>query len=139
MPPVVFLVAIHQSSRVSFAQRCRSGARVSRVTCSGLLGALHLNDRYPLSISYLPIGTEFHDYESIERATQVPFYFATPHHSWERGTNENTNGLIRQYIPKGISMTKLDQYQCNAIARRLNRRPRKRLGFKTPEECFYAN
>jgi IS30 family transposase len=84
-------------------------------------------------------GTEFHDYESIERATQVPFYFATPHHSWERGTNENTNGLIRQYIPKGISMTKLDQYQCNAIARRLNRRPRKRLGFKTPEECFYAN
>jgi transposase, IS30 family len=84
-------------------------------------------------------GTEFHDYKSIERATQVPFYFATPHHSWERGTNENTNGLIRQYIPKGVSMTRLDQYQCNAIARQLNRRPRKRLGYRTPEECFYAN
>lgn len=84
-------------------------------------------------------GTEFHGYESVERATDVPFYFATPHHSWERGTNENTNGLIRQYIPKGVSMTKLDQYQCNAIARQLNRRPRKRLGYRTPEECFYAN
>jgi transposase, IS30 family len=84
-------------------------------------------------------GTEFHDYESIERVTQVPFYFATPYHSWERGTNENTNGLIRQYIPKGVCMKKLDQYQCNAIARKLNRRPRKRLGYKTPEECFYAN
>lgn len=84
-------------------------------------------------------GTEFHDYASIERATQVPFYFASPHHSWERGTNENTNGLIRQYIPKGTSMTQLDQYQCNAIARKLNQRPRKRLGFKTPRECFYAN
>jgi transposase, IS30 family len=84
-------------------------------------------------------GTEFHDYESIERATDVPFYFATPHHSWERGTNENTNGLIRQYIPRGVSMTKLDQYQCNAIARQLNRRPRKRLGYRTPEECFYAD
>lgn len=84
-------------------------------------------------------GTEFHGYKSIERATQVPFYFATPHHSWERGTNENTNGLIRQYIPKGVSMTQLDQYQCNAIARTLNRRPRKRLGYKTPEECLNAN
>lgn len=84
-------------------------------------------------------GTEFHDYQSIERATNVPFFFCTPHHSWERGTNENTNGLIRQYIPKGTSMAKLDQYQCNAIARQLNRRPRKRLGFKTPEECFYAD
>jgi IS30 family transposase len=83
-------------------------------------------------------GTEFHGYQSIEEATQVRFYFATPHHAWERGTNENTNGLIRQYLPKGTSMAKLDQYQCNAIARHLNRRPRKRHGFKTPEECFHA-
>jgi hypothetical protein len=49
------------------------------------------------------------------------------------------NVLIRQYIPKGESMTKPDQYQCNAIARQLNRRPRKRLGYRTPEECFYAS
>jgi len=84
-------------------------------------------------------GTEFHDYSSIELATHVPIYFATPYHSWERGTNENTNGLIRQYLPKGTTMAKLNQYQCNAIARKLNQRPRKRLDFKTPEECFYAN
>jgi IS30 family transposase len=45
-------------------------------------------------------GTEFHDYTQLERATGVAFYFATPHHSWERGTNENTNGLIRQYVPR---------------------------------------
>ena len=49
-------------------------------------------------------GTEFHSYKDVERATEVRFYFATPHHSWERGTNENTNGLIRQYLPKGTSM-----------------------------------
>jgi len=81
-------------------------------------------------------GTEFHDYAQIERATGVAFYFATPYHSWERGTNENTNGLIRQYVPKGTSMAKLSQQRCNAIARDLNDRPRKRLGFKTPQECF---
>jgi IS30 family transposase len=80
-------------------------------------------------------GTEFHDYAAIERATGTTFYFATPHHSWERGTNENTNGLIRQYVPKGTSMANLSQQRCNAIARALNNRPRKRLGFKTPQEC----
>jgi transposase, IS30 family len=53
-----------------------------------------------------------------------------------RGTNENTNGLIRQYVPKGTSMATLSQQRCNAIARALNDRPRKRLGFRTPQECF---
>lgn len=83
-------------------------------------------------------GTEFHAYDEIEHKTGVTFYFATPHHSWERGSNENTNGLIRQYIPKRTSMTRLTQHQCNVIAHKLNTRPRKRLGYKTPEECFYA-
>jgi transposase, IS30 family len=83
-------------------------------------------------------GTEFHGYAAIEAATDVVFYFANPHHSWERGTNENTNGLIRQYLPKGESMTSLTQHGCNEIARQLNRRPRKRHGYKTPEECFYG-
>jgi IS30 family transposase len=81
-------------------------------------------------------GTEFHGYATIERRTATRFYFATPHHAWERGTNENTNGLIRQYLPKGQSMARLTQQNCNAIARRLNRRPRKRLGYRTPEECY---
>ena len=81
-------------------------------------------------------GTEFHGYESIERRTGVRFYFARPYHSWERGSNENANGLLRQYLPKGVSMEVLSQRQCNAIARKLNTRPRKRLGFRTPLECY---
>lgn len=81
-------------------------------------------------------GTEFHGYRDIEADTGVPFYFATPHHSWERGTNENTNGLIRQYLPKGTSMAGLTQQQCDEIAVKLNSRPRKRLDFSTPEECY---
>jgi IS30 family transposase len=81
-------------------------------------------------------GTEFHRYAALERRLATRFYFATPHHAWERGTNENTNGLIRQYLPKGASMADLTQHDCNRIAARLNRRPRKRLGYRTPEECY---
>lgn len=79
-------------------------------------------------------GTEFHGYEEIERLTGVTVYFATPYHSWERGTNENTNGLIRQYLPKGVSMRNVTQARCGQIAAILNYRPRKRLGFFTPLE-----
>jgi len=81
-------------------------------------------------------GTEFHAYAALERTTATRFYFATPHHAWERGTNENTNGLIRQYLPKRHSMAWLTQHDCNRIAAQLNRRPRKRLGYRTPEECY---
>jgi transposase, IS30 family len=82
-------------------------------------------------------GTEFHGYAQIEERSAVKFYFATPHHSWERGTNENTNGLIRQYLPKRQSMAKLTQFQCDQIALKINLRPRKRLNFKNPYECFF--
>lgn len=81
-------------------------------------------------------GTEFHDYERVEKASGVKFYFATPYHSWERGTNENTNGLIRQYLPKGTCLRWLEQQHCNGIAAQLNNRPRLRLGFKTPREVL---
>ena len=81
-------------------------------------------------------GTEFHGYAVIEQATRARFYFATPHHAWEHGTNENTNGLIRQYLSKRQSMKHLTQHDCNRIATQLNNRPRKRLGFRTPEECY---
>lgn len=84
-------------------------------------------------------GTEFHGYSDIEYDTGVTFYFATPYHSWERGTNENTNGLIRQYLPKGKSMTKLTQKICNKIAFELNTRPRKRHGFTSPWTMFWRD
>jgi IS30 family transposase len=79
-------------------------------------------------------GTEFHSHAEIERKTGLKFYFATPYHSWERGTNENTNGLIRQYLPKRTSLASLTQVECNAIAMRLNNRPRKRHDYATPLE-----
>lgn len=83
-------------------------------------------------------GTEFHGYPQIEAATGTIVYFARPHHPWERGTNENTNGLIRQYLPKGQSMARLTQGQCNDIALKLNNRPRKRHGYETPQQRLFG-
>lgn len=81
-------------------------------------------------------GTEFHAYKDVEAATGARFFFANPHRSWERGTSENTNGLIRQYLPKRQSMGHLTQRQCTRIAQHLNDRPRKRLDYRTPKECY---
>ena len=103
-------------------------------------GTIEVVNRQPRRVQTITSdnGTEFHGYKDIERATGARFYFANPHHSWERGTNENTNGLIRQYLPKGTTMRNVSQARCNMIANHLNERPRKRLGYKTPKEC-YAN
>lgn len=81
-------------------------------------------------------GSEFHGYKEIERITGATFYFAHPYHSWERGTNENTNGLMRQYIPKGKNMIGYSQEDCDHICYCLNTRPRQRLDFRTPIEAL---
>jgi len=83
-------------------------------------------------------GCEFHSYKRLERRLGTTVYFATPHHAWERATNENTNGLLRQYLPKRTCLRDLTQHQCNAIAARLNHRPRLRLGFRTPHEVYHS-
>jgi IS30 family transposase len=81
-------------------------------------------------------GTEFHGYRDIEDQLDVNCYFATPYHSWERGSNENLNGLLRQFLPKGTSFRNLTQADCDRIARILNTRPRKRFNYKTPEQMY---
>jgi transposase, IS30 family len=83
-------------------------------------------------------GAEFHGYRALETELGTTFYFATPHHAWERGTNENTNGLLRQYLPKGTNLTSLSQARCAQLAAKLNARPRRRLGFRTPQEVYHA-
>jgi len=84
-------------------------------------------------------GTEFHGYKIFEQRFCLKCYFATPYHSWERGSNENLNGLIRQYIPKGVSMRPVTQDYCDSIAHRLNSRPRKRHAYRSPSEVYYEN
>jgi transposase, IS30 family len=95
-----------------------------------------LTTPYPVLSITSDNGTEFHGYAGIEKATGVKFYFAQPHHAWERGTNENTNGLIRQYLPKGNSMAGVTQGMCDIIAKHINTRPRKTLQYRTPIKAW---
>lgn len=83
-------------------------------------------------------GKEFANYREVERLTGIKTFFCDPRAPWQRGTNENTNGLIRQYIPKGMSIDDISDEEINRIQNELNNRPRKRLGWKTPSEVFYG-
>ena len=82
-------------------------------------------------------GHEFAGHESIARELEAEYYFAHPYSSWERGTNENTNGLIRQYIPKATDFDTVPDFALEWIMDRLNHRPRKCLGYRSPHEVFH--
>jgi IS30 family transposase len=84
-------------------------------------------------------GREFAGHEEIAATLKADFYFAHPYSSWERGTNENTNGLIRQYFPKNRDFTTITQQEIDTAMERLNNRPRKRLGYQTPNQVFFKS
>ncbi len=81
-------------------------------------------------------GTEFASHKKVSKALDIKYYFCDPYSSWQRGLNEHTNGLIRQYIPKKSSFDNISQEEIVTIANKLNHRPRKSLGYKTPFEVF---
>ena len=83
-------------------------------------------------------GKEFAEHETIAAKLDVDVYFARPYRSWERGLNENSNGLLRQYFPKGMELIEVTQEQVQWAVDRLNHRPRKVLGFRTPFEIFFG-
>ena len=105
-----------------------------RTVCAVNRAALHAiqTSGLPFKTITWDNDTEFHGCRALEQAAGVRCYFAYPYHPWERGSNENFNGLLRQYLPKRKSLARIRQADCNAITAKLNQRPRKRYGFQTP-------
>lgn len=113
-------------------------AKFERATALAMLDFVsqHLPGAHTLTLDN---GTEMAYHEEMERLTGAVVYFAHPYHSWERGTNENTNGLIRRYLPKKTRFDQLTQADIDRLVRRINTRPRKRLGYMSPYTVFYSS
>ena len=112
------------------------GAKDSETVVNALIkNALKLPQELYKSLTW-DRGTEMADHKQFTLATDIQVYFCDPRSPWQRGSNENTNGLLRQYLPKGVDISNYSQAKLNAIARQLNQRPRKTLGFRTPAEMF---
>lgn len=134
--------AAHQQAIVTLVER-KSGyavlAKVKNKTSDLVSGAI-LTKLKPLAplVKTLTFdnGKEFAEHQRIDTALQSTTYFADPFASWQRGSNENFNGLLRQYIPKKRSLSTVTDQELRMIQDRLNNRPRKRLGFRTPQEVF---
>ena len=115
-------------------------AKIPNRTTQTVVGALikqarKLPDELYKSLTW-DNGGELADHQRFSIETDVNVYFCDPHSPWQRGSNENTNRLLRQYLPKGKDLAPLSQAQLNHIARELNERPRKTLDFETPAERF---
>jgi len=129
---------------VTLVERKSGYALIGKLSHRTAMGAarkiIDLLREFPVKVLSITTdnGTEFNAFKVIERSLGIKIFFAHPHSAWERGTNENTNGLIRQYAPKGVTMKRLTQRRCNAIAYALNTRPRKRHGYKTPLTTLMA-
>jgi IS30 family transposase len=132
--PGAVTIVERKSGLVRIGQLPRLGARETLHRAAALLR----REPHPVRTITSDNGSEFHLYKQLERRLGTTFYFATPHHAWERASNENTNGLLRQYLPKQTCLKSLTQAQCRAIAEKLNNRPRLRLGFRTPNELYYG-
>ena len=91
----------------------------------------------PCETITLDNGKEFAEHEQLGKSLDADVYFAKPYHSWERGLNENTNGQLRQYFPKGMDFSKITPYQLRKVEAEINNRPRKSLNYRTPSEVMW--
>ncbi|WP_201618091.1 IS30 family transposase [Psychrobacter urativorans] len=133
----------HKQAIVTLVERRTGLVKMRRVTkkTAHLVAEAMIDLLTPIRLQVKTItsdnGKEFADNKEIKQTLFSLFYFADTYASWQRGTNENTNGLIREYLPKGCDFRQVSNNEVQDIEDRLNNRPRKRLGFKTPNQVFY--
>jgi IS30 family transposase len=131
----------HRQAIVSLVERKSKLTRLAKVVRNTAESVAHAITTQLASLTVKTItsdnGREFAWHQEVARQLRAGFYFAHPYASWERGVNENTNGLVRQYFPKKSDFSKITGQQLKRIVERLNQRPRKTLGYKTPNEVFF--
>ena len=126
---------VERTSRYTVAVALPAGKRDATTTCNALIGAVAGMPAALAKTLTWDQGSEMAGHAAFTLATKIDVYFAHPHSPWERGTNENTNGLLREYFPKGTTITD-DQTYLDLVAVELNNRPRRILGYRTPAEVF---
>ncbi len=126
---------VERTSRYTVPVALPGGKRDAATTCNALIASVAGMPAQLVKSLTWDQGSELAGHAAFSLATSVDVYFAHPHSPWERGTNENTNGLLREYFPKGTEITN-DQTYLDAVARELNNRPRRILGYRTPAEVF---
>lgn len=122
--------------RSRYVMLVKMGGKDSTTVVNGLIrNARRLPKELYRSLTW-DRGKEMAAHRHFTQTTGIQVYFCDPYHPWQRGTNENTNGLLRQYFPKGVSLSHVSQTKLNAVARQLNERPRKTLGYETPADTY---
>ena len=134
-PPRTVAPAVERRSRLSLIALAPN--KTAKAVKAAILKVLQPLSAQVHTLTY-DNGKEFAYHMEIAKVLKANGYFAHPYHSWERGLNENTNGLIRQYLPKGTDFNKLTDKQVLEIMDKLNNRPRKCLGYKTPNQVFFG-
>ena len=130
------MVATLVERKTKFTVLAASKNKQAQLVRKSIERALLAHKNRVLTITY-DNGWEFAEHQTMAKTLSADIYFANPYASWERGLNENTNGLIRQYLPKFKRLDNITEKELKVIMDRLNHRPRKTLGFKTPHELFF--
>lgn len=125
-------VLVERSSRYTVVTRMKN--KTAQETCHALIGRLAQLPHRSLTADN---GSENAGHATVSQVLSIPFYFCRPYHSWEKGTVENTNGLLRRYLPRTTDLSRVEQDELDAIAMELNHRPRKCIAFRTPFEVLF--
>ncbi|MDD4289787.1 MAG: IS30 family transposase [Patescibacteria group bacterium] len=130
------LTHVERKSGLLFADKLERGTAIlTKEKTIDRFKTIFKNKKYTITYDN---GSTFAEYEMIEKKTGISIFFANPYHSWERGSNENANGLLRQFFPKKSSFAIITQEYIDTVCKLINNRPRKRLNYLTPNEVFYA-